>query len=677
MKLPARVSTSVQPLAQISPSAVASAKMAMGDASFSVANAVAQIRQTKINAELRDAGLYMANKMTEFEQQYAGKEYLEPGEIPSGVEYKRVSKDVDASGNLVESERTAVPAYEVLPDVYKSFAKTHAQAAADLISDERERNRWLQDSNLTVDEQYVGRLSNARQKQLDFIEKKTASEVSRAVDAGNYELARELTQGLQNAELSTALNSEITKREFVDPLNDLILDPDATPEEIALTINTLSDPEFSGPISDAERAAKVSALRSSYDRSIAVELERQERERQLIVSDTWLAIDAHSPQVDEYYINGLFDTKKIDGGTRTAMMRALDQARFGLVEQKLFDIDLDRIAAAGYGIDPKDKDMRAAVDRRFDRYVDNTDDVWGAAERVMKEFKVVPSRVIGMFRSANRAEAPELAKSVQLFMQAQDYAPKSLADFKEGEVEFIENVSANVRLGMDVPSAVEATNAYNSMTPQQKETLNRESKLMTENNGAALEDRISNHPSYDKPWNPFNPKPNSFMMNEYDALVKRILPSVGYNVSVAQNKAFSALTKSWSLTDVNGDWELMKNMPQAPAEDIRAQLHEYTPNLNELSTFHGKQFKKSDIKIYSDALTQVELNNGTQPSYSAYVVVDRDNGVIEQLPRFKFDAEKAKKLRKEKAIEDAKARRARQIEATEVVLNRPSRGSLL
>lgn len=676
MKLPTRVSTSVQPLAQISPGAVASSKMAMGDAAFRVAGAVEQIRQTKINAELRDAGLYMANKMTEFEQQYGGLEYLEPGQIPGDVEYKRISKDVDAGGNLVESERTAVPAYEVLPDVYKSYAKTHAQAAADLISDERERNSWLQDSNLTVDEQYVGRLSNARQKQLDFIEKKTTNEVSRAVDNGNYMLARELTQGLQNSELSTSLNSEITKREFVDPLNDLILDPNATPEEIASTINILSDPEFSGPISDAERAAKVSALRSSYDRSIAAELERQERERQLLVSDTWLAIDDFSPQVDESYIDGLFDTKKIDGGTRTAMMRALNQARSSKIDEKLFDIDLDRIAAAGYGIDPKDKDMRAAVDRRFDQYVENGGgDVWGSAERVMKEFKVVPSRVIGMFRSANRAEAPELAKSVQLFMQAQDYAPKSLADFKEGEVDFIENVSANVRLGMDVPSAVEATNAYNSMTPQQKETLNRESKLMTENNGAALEDRISDHPAYDLPWNPFDAKPNSFMVNEYDALVKRFLPSVGYSVSVAQNKAFSALTKSWSLTDVNGDWQLMKNMPQAPASDIRTQLGTY--DLSELSKAHGKRFTKNNIKIHSDALTQMELNNGTQPSYAAYVVVDADNGVIEQLPRFKFDPAKAKEARKNKALEDAKARRTRQIEATEALVNRPSRGSLL
>lgn len=667
MKLPSRVKTSVQPLAQISPGSVASAGMAMADAAFSIAKATAEIRQTKIDAETRDAGLYMANKMAEFEQKYGGLDYLTPDIIPEGVQYKRTAKSVDANGQLVEVERTDIPAYEIMPEVYKNYADTHAQAAADFISDERVRGTWLEDSSLTVSEQYAGRLTASRQKQIEFIEQKTANEVERAVDGGNYELARELSRGLQNAELKSKLNEFVTTREFLDPINDLIVNPDSTPEDIASTIELLSDPEFKGPISEQERQAKLRSLEASYERSMAHVLGQQERDRQLLVSDTWLGIDEGSPSIDESYIDGLFEQRKIDGGTRTAMIRALNQNRLKGIENELVDIDLDRIAAAGYGIDPKDKDMRAAVDRRFDRYINERGgDVWGSAEQVMKEFKVVPSRVIGMFRSANRAEAPELEKSVRLFMQAQDYAPKSLADFKDGEIDFIENVAANVRLGMDVPSAVQATNSYNSLTPQDKETLGRESKLLTETNTAKLEELVSDHPGYDVPWSPFSAKPNAFMSQEFDALVKRYLPSVGFNTAVAQNKAFSALAKSWSLTDVNGDWTLMKNMPQAPAADVHMQIKEsFGSDLSALSEFHGKRFDKNSVKIFSDPVTQIQINNGETPTYAAFVVIDEETGQVEQLPRFKFDAKKSADLRKKQALEDARAQRSREAQSVE------------
>jgi hypothetical protein len=682
MRLPERVKTGVQPLALRNVyaevgSAVESARMlsTAGDVLMGIHQINEEARQKRTQDQMRDASLLMQQRMLQFEEQYGGRDFLTPDEIPDSVQVKRTSKQVGEDGLTFEAPREQIPAYEVMPDMFRRFGTSMVEAAGDLIEDEDARTRWMQDMELRVGEQFVDRLARSREQQTKYVRNKIVESVEEALDARRYATASELAADMDDPDMARQLNIAISRRIADDRFNDLIVDENANPDTIIDAIQVLRDPDSDLPYNAQERLAKANALESNYKRVTAHEQAVAERNRQKLVSDTWLLIDDGNPQVDEAYVDQLFDAQHINGDTRTSMIRAILKGREQGIRKQAIQIDLDRVAAAGYGIDPKDTELRAAVGERFEQYVEqNGGDVWGAATRAMQEFKVVPDQIMSMFRSANRADAPNVANAARLLMEAQDYAPSSLADFKSGEISFLENVVANMRLGLDTQAAISAAQSYTQMTPQQKAALDRESKLIFEDNAAALSKMIGKHPAYDIPWSIFDPKPNAFMVEEFNALTKRFLPDVGFNTQVAQQKAFTKLSQKWQLTKINGDWELAKNMPQAPVEDVRSDIaSQMQGRLKQFSEFHGRQFKYNDVKIYADPLTQIQINDGQKPTYAAYLIVDADNGVIEHLPRFTWDAQAAAERRRRKALEDATRRREVRRESVERLTSREIR----
>lgn len=665
MKLPQRVKISVQSLPREDVGSRLAVGRAMAGAAQSLSNMTANIFQVneeakkdRIAEQIRSAGLSMAERMIEFDKQYAGKTVLSPDEIPEGVDVRRTRKTVSPDGVIIEEPRTEIPAYEVMPQLYSNYAKTHLDAIASEIEDEETREKWVRESQLKIEQEYVDRLTRSREEQHKFNQETVLTDIELALAEQQYDIASSLIDDISDPNVRKKYEHKVEFERFSDYFNELMIDENADPETLVEAISELRNPDISMPLSDAQRLAKANALEQNLVRVTAAAREKEERAKQKAVSDTWLLIDAADPSVDEAYIDQMFDDNLIDGGTRTAMIRALNKLRDEELKRIVTQLDLDILAQKGYGIDPKDNKAREAVDVRYADYVEQTGDPWGSATQIMKEFKVVPSDIISMFRSANRADAPNLAKAVELFIDAQDHAPESLDDFSQGEVDYIEDIAANVRLGMDIPAAVEAVKRWRSLSPQERAALDRNSKLIVESNSTRLKDQISNHPAYDIPWSFKDPEPNSFMIQEYESLVQRYLPSVGFNIGVAQNKAFGEISKKWRLTNINGDYSLMKNMPSAPVEDVRSEMKEqYKGQLGEFNQFYGRQFKHKDIKIFSDALTEIQMNNGEIPTYAAYLMVDEENGVIEALPRFTWDAEAVTEKRRNKIIQEAQAER--------------------
>ncbi|QGH73621.1 MAG: structural protein [Podoviridae sp. ctpVR23] len=618
-----------------------------------------EYQQKKTDLESRDAALSMSQDMTRFQEQFSGRDYIGVDELPDNINIKRTRRQVNPDGTVEEVLVDKVPAYEVMPQLLKHFQTTYADINAERIEDPKARAAWRERAQQLMDEEYINTLTKSRQAQSKFIEDKTIGDIQSAVGSGKFELARSLAETFESPEMAAKASELINKSEYLHGVDKLVLDPNADVDSIDSTIAELSDPESSIPLDTNERAAKINALESNRTRVLASSVAQKEKQKQLVVSDTWLAIDSGDVKVDESKVQTLFDNNLIDGSTRTSMVRAIRDKRTKLVEQQVTVAELNNIAAAGYGIDPKNKELRKAVDMQFEQRANESGDPWKTAVDTMREYKVVPNQIAGMFRSANRAESPELGRAVELYIQAQDYAPESLQDFSETDVNVIEDVAANVRLGMDIQSAVATRQTWASMTPDEKKTLKDNARMAHDSNMAVLDDLVSSHPSYDKPWSTSSPEVSGVMRQEYDSLVERLLPTVGFDIAVAQRKAFGRITKSWSMTDINGEYKLMKNMPAAPVEDVRKQMKsvygQYTTSLSERT---GKEYKESDIKLVSDSLTQIQLNRGEKPTYRAFIVLDEETQEIEMLPRFEWDGEKASKERRAKILEKAKQERS-------------------
>lgn len=645
--------------------AAAAPQLALADVANNVSNLSLKVYDDYSQSQARDAALSMQSDLASFEAKYLGRDFIDLADVPEDIDVPRVRKQVVEGGLVEEQPLEQVPAFEVLPALYKKYAEAYADANADKIRDPNTRAEWRKQAQSIVEQSYADYASKSNSQREDFLQRKAMAETDAALESGRFAMARELATNISDPVVRQKYNQEITKSEYAAPIDKLILDPQASVDDIDLAISVLSSDMADIPLSASERAAKINGLEANKKRVMAGVIAENERNRQLQVSDAWLAIDEGDIRVDESYVDALFDGEAIDGPTRTAMIRKINENRDNLVNSQVASAQLDQIASMGYGIDPKDKEMRKQVDVRFGKEVEAGADQWSTAIRYMRQFKVIPSQIAGIFRAANRADSPVLQQAVGLYLQAQDYAPESLADFTGPDVEYIDNVAANVRLGMDIPSAVASVEKYKSLSPEQQATLKRESKDLWDDNQAKLLDMISDFPSYDVPWSVSNPEPNSFMQQEYDALVKRFAPSMGYDIPAAQQKAFHQLTKSWSLSDVNGDWKLMKFMPKAPTGDVRAEIAEaYKGKVAEFKEKLGKTIQYKDIKIVSDSLTQIQIERGMKPTYQAFVVTDADTGEVEMLPRFEWDQAKASSKRRDallkRASEAAPAIRARE-----------------
>lgn len=668
MKLPGEVNVGVQSLGRLdieAESAVARtlAEVASGIAQIS-ADQYARYKKDQTQSQQRQASLEMTRQVVAFEERYGNKKFFTADEVPDHIQVRRTDKVVNDDGTISEVPRETIPAYEVYPQMYRTYTQNYMQAAAVTIDDTEARNGWSASTEQTILGNYMGKLAGAKEEQDKFLTEQLFLEIDSAVQANQYDVARALTDDIKDDNTREKALKQIDFIQEDSIYNNLVMSPVTGPEDLRVvedTIEHLMSPDYIGNLTDSQRMAKVNALNSTADRWYAEIRAKQERQRQELVSDTWLAIDEFDPNVDESYVDGMFDNEKIDGGTRTAMIRAIRKNREDAVNGEAIKADLDAIALAGYGIDPKDKPLREAVNARYEEYVKANNDPMQSAVRIMREFKVVPDAIQSMFRANNRADAGSLAQASELWNYAEDYAPQSLKDFRDSEVDVVRAVGANVRLGMSPVQAVDSYNKWQALTPQQKQALSAQSKEMRDNNSTVLKGLVNDAYSewYDAiPFVNTVPELPAFMQTEFDAKVQKHLPSVGFDLAVAQRMAFGDIRRRWAKTEINGDTELMPNAPMGPREQIREAIDStYADRIAELKAATGYEIDPSKVRIIPDQLTELELNNGKLPSYQAFIVLDHETGEVEQLPRFTWDATKAAEQRRSKILEEARIER--------------------
>lgn len=683
MKLPTRVRTGVQSLGRQSvsgPVQVANAQArALTSASRGLQQAQQQVdirteeeRQAKAEAQTRQAALKMSDAMVQFEQHYGNRDTYSADELPEGIQVRRTEKVTAPDGSISEVPRADIPAYEVQAALYETYASNVAEAAASAIDDEETRAEWIDRAQLNINDNYVNRLQSDRSKQEQFLAKQLDAQISSAVEANQYDAALVLAEDIKDpAARGTAIRTIERNRELDGYHAMLSADTDnvAVVRQMEATIEKLQDPDYDSRLSGPERSAMVAQMKAATERNyLSIEATKQ-REKEELVSHTWEGIIKGSPNVNEHRVDSLFQRGIINGGTRTSMIRALESNRAQAIKEQVVDIDLNTIAMAPYGIDPKDKDMRKAVDQRYEAYAQDLEP-GQAATRIMREFKVVPSQVQSIFRANNRADAQGLADAANMYRDAMKFAPQSMKDFSASDLDVISRVAANMDLGMPVEDAIEAVRTWESMTPQQKAALEKNNKVFEEENVAALNDKVSDSEMYQGGgiFGFFEGTPDvpPMMQSDYSSAVEKYLPSVGYSIGVAQQMAFQDISKKWQRTEVNGRPEMMKNAPIGAPEEIRAGIRkQYTGRLADIRNTYGGNIKYDDIKIAPDQLTAIEIEAGKKPTYRAYVIVDEETQQIEFLDRFTWDPEQAAGARRQQILEKASADRQMAIDAVQ------------
>ncbi|MBL4588297.1 hypothetical protein JKY79_03050 [Candidatus Babeliales bacterium] len=622
-------------------------------ASAGLFNIHEQNKQKSRESQLRQNDLEYSAAMADFDSEYAGKEFIPADRIPENITVRRTEKRVGLDGIETEEVRQDIPAYEVYADMYRDFATKTRNALSTQIDHDESRDKWLTNATIVGDAQYTKRAIASSAAQEDFINVQTDAQVKSAVDDRNYAVATHLAEDIPNENKRKEIKKAILEQQEVDGYDDLLMAGAETNEDLEdaeSAIANLRSDGYDGQLSVSERKGYANSLEAATKEHEAAMISRDKREDAQIVSDTWRQIDTLGTNANEHTIQTLFDDDLISGGEMTNMLRTLDRNRQAAVDAQT----TKQYVLSGNPIDPRDKDSRDAVNALYEEALTQPDaDPKTVAIDTMRQFKIVPDQIISVFRANNRADAPQMKQAADMLIYAQDYAPQSLADFKDNEIDVVSKVAANMRLGMSSPDAIAAVNSYAQLSPDQKATLSRKSKEIAGENTTALDDKIGDHPAYDIPWSVFEPDIPIFMDSEYTAMVKRHLPDVGFDMAVAQNMAFADVSKRWQLTDINGDHALMKFAPQGKTEVIRRQISKQYKDLMP----DGMAVK--DVRIASDSLTAIQVSRGLEPTYQAFVSQD---GEAVPLPRFSWDAKQAKANEKARLVAEGKKSRVKRKE---------------
>ncbi len=665
MKLPPAVNIGVQSLGRVEPDQTL--QIAAGALSH-LADLGMAWKKDRDDSQQREAGLAMSKSMSEFHDKYTGRDYYTPDELPDDIEVRRTDSQVGPDGETIEVPRENIPAYEVYPKLYQKFAEANANASAGMIDDENVRGEWMLNTKGTIVNGYTNAVIDSNEQQDRYLAKQLAGQIENELNNQKYGVAAALAEDIKDPVAKQAVMDQIAFKQEDDYYINLMLagadDPRAL-DEMQVAVAALRDEDMPSNLSPSQRLARATAMESAVDRQLAQREAIAAEKKQQITSDAWLQIDAGDPRIDENFVQSMFDDGLINGSTMTAMKRSIIKGRADQIEDQAIVADLDKVSAGGYGIDPKDKKARAAVDKRYEQYKSQAgdDNSIDSAVRIMREFKVVPSEVQGMFRANNRADGPALAQAAELWRYAASYAPQSLNDFNDNEVDVIKQVAARMDMGVNAPDAVEQIRRLDMMTPQQKVALKGMSKEILKNNEQALADMSNDQESFKTPWGwvPFKqgvPDLPVFMKSEFDAYVESYMPQTGFDIKTAQRMAFNEIAKRYDRTDINGKDEIMKYPPKAPTEQIRSLVSDtYKGQLGEINKNYGRGLKFGDIKIQSDQQTELEIMRGINPTYRAFVITDPETNTIEELPRFKWDPEKAAKSRRDGLLQEAKTKR--------------------
>lgn len=297
------------------------------------------------------------------------------------------------------------------------------------------------------------------------------------------------------------------------------------------------------------------------------DLEKQNREvekaaqeqRDRFLSDMDIGIErgqVRSIDVEDAYQKGLISPAQRADRILKADKKAEEQAKKDAAILKV-----EQAGRNGIPLDPKDKEVRTALDDHFDQALSSWKDLQPneVLERSINyafDKGLVPEKLQSMIRGRLRSGQPEQAlQAVDTVKKLRVLNPQLLDDLSKEDVSFANSIAAKVEYG--VPPAEAIRSANEPVTPALKEARKKEfaEKLKSNAPDSYIEDKFNSF------WRFFEPDVDPVMRQEFTDIAADDFQRTG-DYDASMRTAADMIGRVWGQTDVGSSRRYMKHPPE-------------------------------------------------------------------------------------------------------------------
>ncbi|HBS6309687.1 TPA: transglycosylase SLT domain-containing protein [Klebsiella pneumoniae] len=291
---------------------------------------------------------------------------------------------------------------------------------------------------------------------------------------------------------------------------------------------------------------------------------------------------------------------------------------------------------SGEKLDPSNKSMQKAADNTPSalNFRINDATTHDAIVQQVNQTGIIPSQVTSQLNAISRSDSPDVVKQgANLFDSLYRTDPASISDMPKDMQSFYLTVKQLSDAGMAPDAAVkQAQNVTYNQTDALKSQLSstQSTKEYKKERASAMDSAVSSM----KPWYSFggpaaddqNPNAVKFR-NDYQSLYDINYRNSGGNAELAKKMTNVQISRTWSISDVNGSAQFMKYAPEA--------LYNYGP-----SGWQAAQWKEEKEELmYGErskeiltSPTELGITSGAAPVITTNTPESRIGGELEITP---------------------------------------------
>lgn len=289
----------------------------------------------------------------------------------------------------------------------------------------------------------------------------------------------------------------------------------------------------------------------------------------------------------------------------------------------------------GEKLDPANKSMQKAADytQTAQNFRINDGSTHDGVVQLVAQTGIIPSQVASQLSAVSRSHNPDVVKQgADLFNRLYDADPASIGDMPKDMQGFYLTVKQLTDSGMAPESAIEqAQNLTYNQTDALKAQLasTQSTKEYKKDRVKAMDSAVSNMSQlfrFDPSADDQSPEAARFR-NDYQALYDINYRTTGGNADAAKKMTNQQISRTWSISEVNGGAKFMKYAPEA--------LYNYGP-----SGWQAAQWKSEKEQLmYGDrketittSPTQLGITSGNAPVVETKTPESRIGGELEITP---------------------------------------------
>lgn len=590
------------------------------------ADYIARQENMEYDTQLADASI----ELSQWEMENKAKAFYTSEEIEGLPDHiKRTITGTDGLGNPVSEPRTSIPAYEVYPLLLEQKLQGMIKEKAENITNPHLRREFINTSETVAAERVMRASIAAEEAQRSYVIADGKERAADAAENGNFLAAASIIAKLEISDLEK--KQLIDAAEFKDAVfyvNEAIRSTDQ--ETVMVMRSTLEDPNYDGPLNEAQRQGAVTALNKQFEQLDF------ERDRDLKVSKAINFNDYRVGVKEGKYtrldLDAAYDLWKddqdnpdgIDPVQHAQLVEALRSFHKGIADTVDYDTLLAGFFDGTAPANPNNKDHRDAIGYLVETQGltrENVDELGYITQKT----GIMPQPLIDLIDGQIlNGDVQQGIVAMGLYQQLNNGAPHLTNQLGATTKEAAELADLYMRGGANPAEALSQARQYQrDVTPDQRKFYAEQytAEVRDENIDAVgnLESLMSNDSRWEMPWYRSNVESHPDMVAQFTALTKQHYPVTKGNIKQAQALAYEGIRKTWGITEAggNGKKRAMKNPPE--------QLLQMTPDqLNKGLAIYAAENNLAGKELYLASDSDTPKNHSWQ-----VLTLDKETNLFE------------------------------------------------